>query len=819
MRIFLRYILRSMLEKKSRLVLLLIAIALSSGTLIGSLGMVNVAVEVLGKSQLEAIEHKEISITSQKGSESFKISHIQPDGIQQLVPQILKYITYGEDNEKIISIYGRENIYINQDLILGDKSLENFSGKECIISMRTSEIYGWQTGDTIEVELKNKIVKLHIYAVAKNEGLFYSDNENTFTMIVPYEFMANTYSMRGKYNYVTANKKEATIEASVDAFNVANRKFKASQIYNDSNTYVDQLSMPLYMMLIIMVLMSSVIIYSSFKLIITERLGTIGTFLSQGATKETIRHILYLESMSYGIVGGLIGCGIGIGIIKVTAYAMSPLKAYGIIETVEIPIYYYPLSLGFAIVLALVSAMIPILSVNKLQVKELILNVASSSGVIGLKRPIIGTVLLGITFGMSQLSSEWVTYMSPLLLIGAVTAVILIFPCILAYIAKVIFERIKAHFPILGMALNNVSTSKVLVNNMTLMFMAMFVVVMINSVGSSLEYVVGEAYSTLNYDIELRMTGGKYGTDAEGIRRLIKKDKDITLSREEYDFEAAINDNLVYVQGIEEDKYLEYNQYLHFDESYAVFEKGDKRSAIIAEKVATQNNLKVGDTFNLTINDQDETFHVTSIVDGKLYYNGIVVLIKKAAMTDLYDIKYPTNINIETKADAASVKERLQSEMSKRGAMLYTFDETKQDNIDSNNQIFVILNLFSIMAIMISALGILNNIGISFIQRKKSIVVLSSVGMTSEQRGGMLLVESVLTTLCPSIVLCVFGPWSMQLMERLIGFMMGLEMPITFSISLMPKILLMALAMVLLATVPIINKNKKFKIVEELKFE
>lgn len=820
MRIFLTYILKSMLEKKSRLVLLLAAIALSGGTLIGSLGMVDVAIQTLGKSQMEAIEYKEISITSKKSNESFKVNHIKEIGIKNLVPQILKYITFGDKNEIGINLYGRENELIDTSSLMNTSSLNGFSNKKCIISIRTSDTYGWNVGDNIEVEINNKKVKLQVYAIAKNEGLFYADNKGKFVMITPYAFLADIYNMAGKYNYVTANKTEESIQTSVEMFNKANKNFEACELIGDSNTYVSQLSMPLYMMLVVMIFMSTIIIYSSFKLIITERLGIIGTFLSQGATKGIIRANLYLESLVYGIVGGIIGLGIGFGIVKGTSYAMSPLRTYGIIEKVEIPGTYYLVSIIFSIMLAWISAIVPILGVNKVQVKELILNTVSSNQKIGTKRVIIGVIIMCLTAVCNRLPYKWVDFMSPVLLISALIAIILIFPMIMVLISRIIFNRLKAHMPTISIALNNVSTSKVLINNITLLFITMFIVVMINSIGDSLQAVVRESYSSFNYGFQIQVTGGKYGIDVEGIQRLVKRNKDIIDIQEEYDSEANVNGKSAFSMGVDAEKYYYYNQYINWDmKEYEKFKTGDKRSAIITQKLAQLTNLEMGDMFNMCIDETTQSFKVVGIVDGKMYNDGMFVIIKKEAFEDLYKIKTPTLLTCKTKGAPEKIKELLQNEVSEKGGKIVTLEETIKANIDGNTQIFTILNIFSMMAIVVSALGILNNIGISFIQRKKSIVVLSSVGMSGEQRRKMLITESILTTLWPALILCIFGNWCMSITERLIVFMMDFEMKVEFNIALMPQIFITALIVVLAATIPIISENKRFNIVKELKFE
>ncbi|MGL5352364.1 MAG: ABC transporter permease, partial [Clostridium sp.] len=90
------------------------------------------------------------------------------------------------------------------------------------------------------------------------------------------------------------------MQDSINEFNDNNTKYEASELFNEAavKSQMNSITMILYIMLLIVVVMSSIIIYGSFKLTITERLSIIGTFLSQGATKRTIEKILYLESIA-----------------------------------------------------------------------------------------------------------------------------------------------------------------------------------------------------------------------------------------------------------------------------------------------------------------------------------------------------------------------------------------------------------------------------------------------------------------------------------------------------------------------------------------
>lgn len=822
MRIFLTYIIKSMLEKKSRLILILTAIVLSSGLLIGSLAMVEVGAEVLVKSQREVSENKDIRIYSDKGNGSFKLNQIKEEGVKNLLPQILYNVTYGEKNEMHITMYGREKEYIEQDILLNKETLNKLKNKACIISLRAAEDHHLQVGDQIEVKINNAKIKLEIVGLAGAEGIFYGDKENSFVMLVDYDFLAQQLGMSGKYNAVMANKTEDTINASIQKFKAANTKLRAMQIYSDYNDYAEQMVMPLYFMLVIIICMSIMIIYSSFKLMITERLAIIGTFLSQGATKGTVKSILYLESILYGLVGGSGGVLLGVLITMLTTYFMSPLREYGIIEKANINEMYLLIGLLFAVFLAFISAIIPIKQINQLQVKALILKQTKEDKGFKWQKCLIGVILTVVSYFLNNLQGEVASYLSPITYLISIIGVMMAFPAVLVVISTFLFNLIKRKYPVFGIALNNVGTSKVLIDNIKLMFFAMLVVVTIQSASTGVLSHITAAYEELIYDLNVGLPADK--AKAESIRKLIKSDPDVidATYQEAYEYEGKINDESFNVMGVDAERYQDYNHYFDWEiygEVYERFKKGNEHSAIISTQVAKATGLKEGDYFELEIDEKKVGFEVTGLIDGKLYWGNVFIILKNEAIKGLYHFKVPNGLTCRTRVAGEIVKARVEQEINEKGGRITTFNENCQSDLESNEQLFLVLNIISVMAIVISALGILNNISIGFIQRKKSMVVLNSVGMSTAQRTGMLIIESLLTTLWPALIIYCFAPMNMQMASKLMSLMMQMEIPVVFSTQMMPKLIIMALVIMLLATLPIIKQNYKFRIVEELKYE
>ncbi|WP_172674754.1 ABC transporter permease [Cellulosilyticum ruminicola] len=808
--------------------MLLIAIALSTGLFVGSLGVTDVATYTVTKTALETADGKEVSIISDTENPTFKLSSIKQDTIESLNPQIYTKATSGKDDELSITIYGRENEYINTDRIINQVDLTHFVGKKVIISKRISEVYGWNIGDTFELKLSNnKKFEVEVYAITSNEGIFYSDQKNNFTVITPYKWIASKIGMQGGYNYLTANSVKGKISDTVEIFNDQNRRFKATALYNEESiaSYVGQLTSVFYAMLVIIVLISAIIIYSSFKLIITERLTVIGTFLSQGATKSMIKRILYIESILYAIIATIVGDAIGRLIVQVANYMMSPLREYGIIEELNFNEEYYIAGLIFAVVLSVASSFIPILNINKLQIKELILNNVSDTKDIKWLKSIIGIIIVGGIAVVNMSNDPGIKSLSPIFIILATAGVIMLMPKVISTISNLVFKRTKGMIPIASIAFNNVSTSKILLGNITLMFIAMLTVISISSLGASMAVAIREGYQKLNYDLCIDTTAVNSVYSMETVRSILKNERDIVRSslQELYIQEGKVDGNVVSVVGIDEKKYLDFNEYFPWKEkdyadAFEAFKTGNSKAVIISTRAADLLGTQIGDTIETEINEEKGNFTIVGIIEGKLFQNGVFIMAKNDTLERKFNVKIPSQIYVRIKDDPKKVQEEVSKDISKEGAVVNTYQESVELSIEQTKQLVTIMNIFAFMGIIISALGVVNNIGISFIQRKKSMVVLSSLGMTMQQRNKMLLIESIFTVIWPMMFILLYAKLALLLLSRFM-WIAGFEMDIRLNEGILPQMAVVSGIVVAIATIPVLIRNRRFKIVEELKFE
>jgi putative ABC transport system permease protein len=844
MKVFIKYVLKSMTEKKGRFLLLLIAIAMSTGLVVTSTGLVDIILDSLLNPILASYEEQDLVIEpNDKGLSFFACDNLNTADIDPA--SIIKEINVSgiitdnidtdDETTRSVTIRARDNSMIPLDQ-LTKGNLNSFQGNSCIISERIAKERNLSIGDTINMVIAGVSKDLTVVAISAPDGVFYNDTPNSFAMFLPYEYLAKEFGVEGEYNFVTAKAIDGKVDKAIESFNETNKDFNASKLF-DMDTVKDQFSSfssILYVMLLIVVAMSSIIIYSTFKLIITERLTTIGTFLSQGATTGKVKFILRLESFFYGVIGALFGTGLGILALHVITRFISPLKKYGIYEQVSIKPNYIIAGVIFAILLSLLSSYLPVRKIGKLQVKDVILNDVRVSMYVGYKKFIVGCFFIVASLLVYFLGGDLSTNLSPILLIVSLIGTILAYPKVIDLLSVFLSKLFRGKNKSLFFATNNLRTSKILLSNITLIVISILSILAITSAANSMVSVVVDAYEKLDCDIEIYNISTIRENDDQSVtdtltKQLIDlgvKEEDINYIDSQY---ATIylsdnnkNQTSVNFQGIDLDTYIKYNLYLKLDreaykEDLDKF-KADPNGIIMTTALLKGTDKKVGDTVSVECNGVKKELTIDAIIDAKLYNSGMISLVSHETMKKLFNVPSSNQITFTTDLDLDTFVKDLKPIIRSIGATFITKEDMCEQNVENNQMMMNALSIFSYLAIVIAALGIINNVSISFLQRKTEFAVLSSVGMENSLRKRVLLLESVACVTWGMVIAILYSFFGIPLLSKIMT-LIGLPFEITLSIGSLPTIYIVTVIIVLLATIPTIFKSKKLSIIQELKYE
>ncbi|MBR6337012.1 MAG: ABC transporter permease [Ruminococcus sp.] len=830
MGVFLKYISKNMLEKKGRLFLLIFSIMCCTALLIMSLGLVDVLLDSFTQPAREAAEGQDITIYSTTDEQFFDENDVKGN-ISDLTGGIGLTGVLNEDEIIYVNIDGKKGY--DKDMVKG--SLDNVNEKACVISDRIADERNLDIGDKLTVAVNGEKTDFEIKGIAANGGIFYGDTKKNFTVVVPYAYLDELLEAGGKYNYMRAkvdseDKSYDAIKGLISDFNDENDKVAASALVNDSTDGSESITLGLYVMLSIVCVVCVIIIYGAFKLIITERITVIGTFMSQGATKKKIEHILLVEAVLYGVCGSAFGVGAGLGGLKLLTNMISPLREYGIYMPLRINGTHILIGVLFAVLLSVISAWIPIRSIRKFQVKDVILNRMETTHKKGAVRFTIGCILLALSVVGALVRNETIDALAGLFLVFAIIGMLMMSRKFIKVVSGKIAGLFRGHTTTF-LSLNAIKTSKLLRGNITLLVLTLSSVMLIASIGASMTDYIVDAYEELNYDYMLS-AGIPSNDDVTTTQKIVNELKQIDgvdgdrICTQTNAYANLKDDKYAVVMAADPERFAEWAPYLElksdeYIDGFNKYKENDGKVIMASKRVLKDTGTKVGDMLEIEIEGIKDSFEIIGEFDGKQLNGGVLILMKEDKMSEIFKVKESNSITFFLKdgADADKVEKALKDRVGDYGATYMSKQEMVDDNVQSNQMIIDILSIFTYLALVIASIGIFNNISISFAQRKKEFAVMASVGMNIKQRRRMILSESItgvvwsaIASIPYTMLLCILAQ---KLLENV--DMGGLD--VVFSWKQYPIYLAVIAFVIFLASIGSMKNIAKLKVVEELKYE
>ena len=839
MKVFLKYISKNMLEKKGRLFLLIFSIAMSTALLVASAGIVDIIFDSFTK-PYELANGADIGIVSIQDDPFFDETQFDTGRLENITCELSSMgVMNEEDKLRYVSLHGRESFSGkmkegNSDFLYSYKVTDAEDGDQaqntelgCVISERIATELGLAKGSTVTLYISGEPIELTVQAIAVNDGLFYADSTSQFNLIIPYEYLNSMMHADGKYNYISADLKRGELKPFLNEFNEAYPKLNAYSLQGE--LVVDSsITALLYAMLAIVVVVSAIIIKGVFKLIMTERLTVIGTFMSQGATRKKIEKIVLLEGMMYAVLGGAVGCALGEVLLFAIGRLVSPLAEYGIYTPFHINPVHIAAGFLFAIILSVVSAYIPVRSIRKYEVKDVILNRAEAKQTSRVFKVIAGSVLMIFAIVVALTNDKSESAASMIAIITAFAGLILITPSLVKLLAGLLCRVFKNNTTIY-LTMNNIRTSKLLRSNIVLIVVSLSAVLLISSFGVSMTELVTGAYDSMTYDYSINTvkTGSGEEVTADLITEKlngipgIDKDSIVTVGYAE----ATIDGETVVITATD---ILPYGRYLDGytplisaeGNDYEEFAKATDNAVFITSKISKIIKKDKGDTVTLEVNSRKESFRVAGVYDGKVYNNGLSMIVDKECARRVFNIEGGESIafSLDNSRSAAAVEQDFKGYLTTMGATYSTKDEDCRANNEQNAIIVNIMAVFSYLALIIASIGVFNNITISFHQRRKEFAVMSSAGMTKKRRRNMILLESMFSVI---ISVIITTPFMLLLTDLFTGctYFLGIPMVTTLSWEILPKFSLAVAAIVFVASLSTMVKSRRLSIVQELKYE
>ncbi|HLR36388.1 MAG TPA: FtsX-like permease family protein [Tissierellales bacterium] len=821
MNIINKYLLKSILEKKGRMFLLILSIAISSALLIVTLTVVDLMSDLFIKQAKQNFGEYNIELYSED-SKVFDWNDISigEDKYKRLgMLESGGYVVEDKDKEfKVLGVNG-EKFKDFSPMVPLQGNVNRFTGNKIAISKKVLESLDVKLGDNIELFIDGQNAKYEIVAVYDTEGVFAYDGEERFTIVVPKDTLVAYSDDKDNNTLMYIEVKDDNINSWVQDFNIKNEDSKiiAKRTYDEEaiRSQMEWIKNPMIFMLIITIIMATFIIYSAFKLIVSERLPIFGTFFSQGANYLHIQNLLLREGIIYGFLGGLVGLLLGVllsGVISNYSIYEFDFASY---EKVTIKGKYLAVSLVFSILFSAIVAALPLFKIRKNSIKDIILNTVDTKKTNKSKNFIIGIIFLIFVVVIKNLQ-EYFDYALAipnviLYLIGAV----LIISSVVKFICYPISKILRGKNTSGMLAFNNMTSHKPIINNITLITISILSITIISTMSNAIGDVISGSYSQMNFDYLLVASPRKLDEFSEKLYNLFNEEDIYEITA----IPTTLDDNVlnpINLYGVQTERYIDFDEYMSFDNKDKQLKELEsvESGIIICKRVSKNYGLNKEDVINLTYNNKTYEMEVTSVVDPKMYASGNYNIISQKVAKEIFGIENPTQYFVNTNLS----KSKLKNEFKSFGVEILSKREIIKDTEKEMKQFTDILYIFTIITIIMGGIGMGSNMFISFLQRKRELAVLTSLGMNLEHRSILLMYESSIMAALGSLLGLVYGWLSLFLIQDVFIFLM-LDLNMKFPTNLLSVVFGVTILLSIMSSVPIINKNRKLDIVKELKYE
>ncbi len=832
MGVIFKFTLRNIKEKKFRTFLIIFSIMMSSALFFASGAMSGSVGQIIVDRIRNAVGSSEITIYSNEKSPSGYMTTTAAERFSGDM-EFIAGVVFGsgmyekEDKETInINLNGydlQELQQMNPVVFETEYGLYPFSGKKIILSKVTAEKLKLGIGDTMELEINEVKYKFVVSGIVQPKGIFLEDGRSN-NGVVPRETLASLYNAKGQVSTIYMKPKDMSRKQElIDSLSTAYRRYSVVEsipeedIKRGSSTF----NVPFMMMVVMVLVISVFIIYTSFRVITTEMLPVIGTFRSIGATKRMTDFVLLIESVAYGAVGGALGCILGIGVLYLMAGMMLTQsdRAAGFTTNIQYNNGQLIAAFALAIFLSVASSLIPIIRVSKISVKDIVLNKIDNVKKNKTFKLLLGLVLLAAVLVAPRIAPRSIAVTVDMIcLVLASVSVTLLIPYITSGFIK-LFERF--YLFLFGnegiLAAKNLRENKSVLNNISLLAMGISALLIINTISFSVFKEVSNAFRTFSYDIEL----GVPDSDRQRLSLIEKIDgvSDAYGNLQVYNVEIADSkDRIISVIGAEPNKFTAfYEMNIVGDQESLLRELSSERSIIISNALKYKFAVDLGDSITLKTKMGDRSYKVIGFCET-IMYNGQLAIVSDRYLKSDMQLRYYNDILIKTSKSPEVVKENIKEFFGNQEIYIRTIDEMEKSNNEGNEALFSIFRIFSIMAMVIGIFGVLNNFAISFMERKRSLAMFRSVGMSKVQIIKMIFIEALSGGLVGGAV----GVFSGVVDISVIPYVMraiDMPIPIHYSAVLMISSLLGGAAVTLIASVSPALKSSRLNVIEAVKYE
>lgn len=826
MRIILKYILANIKERKTRTVVMLMSILLSTTLLFVSFSIGESYESAQRKMAQGVAGNATISVTVTGDTNTIDMSGI-PDlsSIGACVGMLEESSLYNKngyyETVDLIAADISQLNQINKPRLLGGGEIADFSGNKIILPDRFTSKYRIEKGSTITLQIKGEPVSFEVAEIAAYDTVFLRHTRGT-TALLPLSTLAGLLGQTGVYSEILI--KPADGVSTGDLINelraaLPENGYRVSRIVNEGQIAADarQKSMPFFLISFFALTISIFIIYSSYKVITLDRLPVIGTFRSIGATQKAVTRILLLESVLYGGIGGMIGVPFGMFLLKLFLRGMGQSLSRGI----QIPVIISPFSIivsfAVAVTASLMSAWLPVSKASRLPIKDVVLGTVEEKLIPRRFSVGIGIILFLVSVFLPKIASGKMLYLAGgFSLLGMIAATILVIPPITNLISMGLERLYGLVFKNEGrLAARNMRDNKNISQNITLLFISISAVIAISVVGNFVTTYICDVFKGAELqgfaDGQMEPKFIEQVESLDGIEKVLPllvfknemKGNGITFSR----LEAT--ENLEWYNSM---LALNYTERSMQEEAVSAF--AAKRSIVLSEKCMERTGFSAGDILTLSNGAAANPYVVVGSFKSRAT-DVEAVISSDYAVSDFGKLTY--GFLAYTAADPDAIMVQIRDLFGNTSNWSRTVEEFNSDALSTVGAFLQPMHSMTYFILLLATVGVINNLLINYMQRRRAIAMYKSVGLSNRQNMRMTLIEGFSSGLIGAVIAISVSYMEIQTIFLVAGPKISMVPELSIKTFVMAGA--MGMLVTLLGSVVPIFKSRQMKLVEEIKFE
>ncbi|RPI34602.1 MAG: ABC transporter permease [Chloroflexota bacterium] len=829
MSVIVKSLLKSLTEKKARTLLVLFSIAVSAALIFANESFSSTVRQKVYDADVRWGGNSDLYITTKGvvGAEEWVDTDRLLTGYGEAFEYAFQFIKekalYMPSLEKMhyFTMIGADIEEFNRynPITLGEGSYQDWDGFNIIVGKAYANEYHFKVNDVIKLELNNAGYDFKIVGISEPKGLFLRELADGGYILAPKETLSQIFGGNSNLVFLKLkdfSQREPMYETLTQDFAEYQVKYGVNDAVIDAETqnYV----MPFRISTVTVLFMCVFIIYTAFTLVTLERIPIVGTLRSIGCTRRKINFILILESACLGIVGGLIGCVLGLGVLQYIKYSYITVDEALLNTRAVFGVREVAVAVGAATIITTITAILPILRLTKTPIKNIILNDLNRKQSRRDLWWVAGIILLAACIFIPQfLPNNFIgMVVGGTLATGALLGLIPLVPFLTHQISRGIGK-----IPFLGqeiiLGVRNTCDNKSLMNNIQLFSVAIAIVAFMTSLFNTMGADLFKAFERdMKFDIRLVLRH----SDADSLAKLSQVEG-VESFAGSFQSHAAILNHETFLNmlcGIDDEDFFKFNPVQELDGAKEALANLDNGKNVVTTNVLKGKlGLELGDTLLIQFGSKQIPYTITGFVETNLGIGHVGYISSNNYREDMGVSDYDF-IFVKAQDGAENAKNNILRALNKEVMEIYTKEELTRANADKVVAIFNAISSYGYFALLVGVIGIINNLAVSFIERQRNFAMIRCIGMSKKSLNRMLITESivmgvlgvgfgtlcalVMSTVIPVTVSLLWGRVTVQLAFR--------EMVVMGAIGI--------LAMLAISFVPILRSDK-LSLIETIKYE